>query len=234
MGIHRTLVLAGVLALGSLLGLVGCGPRGECGCTPVPTGTVTGRITDAQGLAVAGAEVCAVQIIGSTPPVGLTVVAKGGTGADGSFLLRVDLGRSRLLVRTQVGSVVYLPCLGPEFELKAASDTIPAMDLVLTPTNGSDVTVTITPVHGAQQEDDLSLDQLLTLEGLDCQFHVASVKPVPVGGQETAAFPQQPPGAYTLSLSRGETTGTHAQSGTAKAILTLVEGLPSSVTLTVN
>ena len=37
-----------------------------------------------------------------------------------------------------------------------------------------------------------------------------------------------------LFLNRGETTGTHALSGTAKANLTLVEGLPSSVTLTVN
>jgi hypothetical protein len=108
------------------------------------------------------------------------------------------------------------------------------MNLVLTTTAASDVAVNITPVHGAQQEDDLSLDQILTIGGLDYLFHVASMKPSPAGGQETAQFSRQPPGTYTLFLSRGETTGTHAQSGTAKASFTLMEGATSTVTLTVN
>jgi len=234
MGNHRFPLIGCVLAWSSLAGLVGCGPGSSCGCTPAPTGTVAGRITDAQGQPLAGVEVWAVQLLGSAPPIGISVVAKGGTRSDGTFLLQVGLGSSHLFIRGQAGSATYLPSLGPEFALMASGDSVAGMNLELTPTNASDLLVNITPVHGAQQEDDLSLDQTLTLGGLDYKIHVASVKPSPTGGLEMVQFLKQPPGTYTLSLQRSETTGTHPRSGTAKATFTLPEGSASSVTLAVN
>jgi hypothetical protein len=46
-------------------------------------------------------------------------------------------------------------------------------------------------------------------------------------------IPNQPPGIYALALWRGETTGTHALSGTAQTSFNLVEGGVTNLTLTV-
>jgi hypothetical protein len=93
--------------------------------------------------------------------------------------------------------------------------------------------LTISPVHGAQQEDSLMLEQILLQDGVNYHLTVANLKPAVVAGQELVAIPNQPPGTYALSLWRGETTGTHALSGTAQAGFTLVAGGVTDLTLTV-
>jgi hypothetical protein len=195
---------------------------------------VQGRVTDAQGNPLSGVEVSAVQVASSDPThASVFVVAKGTTRPDGSFDLRASLGRLRILVRTEVGSTVYLPNLGPDFELNKPGMALAGMDLALTATRPSSLTVAITPIHGAQQEDNLVLEQILTLEGVDYTLPVTSLKPALAGDQETVAFMNQPPGTYSVSLTRSETTGTHAMSGTAKASVSLVEGAALDLPLVV-
>jgi len=230
---NRSILFSALLGCGLFLG-VGCGPHGDCGCTPAPSATVQGRITDTQGNPVAGVDVSAVQVAGSDPGHQSTyVVAKSVTRADGSFDLRASLGQLRLLVRAQVGATVYLPSLGPEFELRTPNMALAGMDLTLTATQPASLTVDITPLHGAQQEDNLVLEQILTLGGVDYSLPVASLKPAITGDQETVSFLKQPPGVYALSLWRSETTGTHAMSGTAKVSVVLLEGATLSQPLAV-
>jgi len=214
-----------LLACGLLLAGLGCGPQGDCGCTPPPSGMVQGRVVDGQGLPVGGAEVCVVTTTGSdSVHPGLSVEAKGTSRADGTFELPASVGHHRLLARTRVGGTVFLPCLGPEFEVRAVGMLLVGQDLELTATVPATLAVTITPVHSAQQEDALLLEQRLLAEGIEFTLTIASLKPAVAGGVETVAFASQPPGTYALSLWRSETTGTHPVVGTAKATLTLVEG----------
>jgi len=223
-----------LLLFGLLLAPLGCGPHGDCGCTPPPSGTVQGRLLDAQGQPVAGAEVCVVTMTGSDPAhQGLSVEMKGLSRGDGTFDLPAVVGRHRILVRARVGGAVFLPALGPEFELKAAGTLVAVQDLALTATVPATLTVTISPSHGAQQEDALLLEQRLQADGIEFTLPIASLKPAVVAGVETVAFASQPPGTYTLSLWRSETTGTHAIVGSAKATLTLVEGTALEHTLPV-
>jgi hypothetical protein len=162
-----------------------------------------------------------------------TVMAKGTTGPDGAFDFPVQLGSYRLLVRAQVGSTVYLPGLGPTFEVKAAGTAVAGLDLALTATTPGSLSLTIAPVHGAQQEDTLMVEQILLQDGVNYHLAVANLKPAVVAGQELVPVLNQPPGAYALSLWRGETTGTHAMSGTAQSGFTLVAGGVTDLTLTV-
>ncbi|NWJ40632.1 MAG: carboxypeptidase regulatory-like domain-containing protein [Geothrix sp.] len=213
------------LLSGLLLAVLGCTPHGDCGCTPPPSGTAQGRLVDAQGQPVAGAEVCVVTMTGSDPVhQGLYVEAKGSSRADGTFDLPAVVGRHRILVRARVGGTVFLPRLGPEFELKAAGTLVAGPDLDLTAAVPATLTVAITPVHGAQQEDALLLEQRLQADGIEFTLPIASLKPAIVAGIESVVFASQPPGTYALSLWRSETTGTHANVGSAKATLTLAEG----------
>lgn len=222
---QRSILPSLLLGCGLLLAALGCGPHGDCGCTPPPSGTVQGRLVDAQGLPVAGAEVCVVTTTGSDPVhPGLTIEAKGSSRTDGTFDLPASLGHHRLLARTRVGGTVFLPRLGPEFEVKAAGMVVAGPDLELTAAVPATLTVTISPVHGAQQEDALVLEQRLLAEGIEFSLPIASLKPAVVAGVETVLFSSQPPGTYALSLWRSETTGTHANVGSAKATLTLAEG----------
>ncbi len=124
--------------------------------------------------------------------------------------------------------------MGSEFDLRAQGGTGSAMDFIPTPRAVSDLAVGITPLRKTQQEDSHSLDQTLTVGGLDHLLHIASVKPTTYGCQESAQCSRPPPGTYNLFLSRTETTGTRAQRGTATAGLALVEGVPSAGTLTVD
>jgi len=200
----------------------------------MPSASVQGRLLDAQGNPLAGLEVSAVQATGSEPGhQGLLVVGKSTTRPDGSFDLRALLGHLRVLVRAQGAPTVYLPSLGPDFELKTPGMTLVGMDLTLTAARSASLAVAITPIHGAQQEDSLVLEQILTVEGVDYVLPVASLKPAIAGDQEVVLFPNQPPGTYAASLWRSETTGTHAQSGTAKATVVLAEGATLEVPLTV-
>lgn len=216
-----SLLLAGALLVAAL----GCGPHGDCGCTPPPSGTVQGRLVDAQGQPVVGAEVCVVTLSVYDPAhPGISVQAKGRSGADGTFEIKAPVGRHRLLVRAQVGPTVFLPRLGPEFELSTPGMLVAGQDLDLTATAPATLTVAITPAHGAQQEDALLLEQLLLVDGVEYSLPIASLKPAVVAGLETVLFSSQPPGTYTLSLWRSETTGTHPVVGTAKATITLAEG----------
>jgi len=213
------------LLFGLLLAALGCGPHGDCGCTPPPSGTVQGRLVDAQGQPVAGAEVCVVTLSGYDPAhPAIYVEAKGRSRADGTFDIQVVVGRRRILVRAQVGGTVFLPCLGPEFELKTTGMVVAVPDLELTATVPATLTVAITPPHGAQQEDALLLEQRLQVDGVEYSLTIASLRPAVVAGVETVVFASQPPGTYTLSLWRSETTGTHANVGSAKTTLTLAEG----------
>lgn len=230
---HFSLLVA-LMCLGSLLLMTACFHGGDCGCTPSPTASVMGRITDGEGRPLADLEVNVVTVSGSgsTSP-SFYPVAKGMTNGEGAFNLKADLGHHRIFVRTQGGTTVYQPRLGPDFELKEADVSVTGMDLSLVPTTPANLTVVIDPVHGTLQEDTLSLSQSIQVDGLDYQFQVASVKPAVAGARESTQFLKQPPGAYSLSLGRSETTGTHAQTGTAKATILLVEGeameLPLSV-----
>lgn len=222
---HRFLLPSLLLACGLLLAALGCGPHGDCGCTPPPAGTVQGRLVDAQGRPVAGAEVCVVTMTGGDPAhQGLYVEAKGGSRADGTFDLPAIVGRHRILVRIGTGGAAFQPRLGPEFELKAAGTLVAGQDLDLTAAVPATLTVAITPIHGAQQEDALLLEQRLLADGVEFTLPIASLKPAIVAGVETVVFISQPPGTYALSLWRSETTGTHAAVGSAKATLTLAEG----------
>jgi hypothetical protein len=195
---------------------------------------VQGRITDGQGHPLAGVVVSAVQVHGSDPSQQYTsVMAKGTTGPDGAFDFPVYLGSYRLLVRAQVGATVFLPRLGPAFELKSANTAVAGLDLALTATVPASLSLTISPVHGAQQEDNLMLEQILLQDGVSYYLAVVNLKPAVVAGQEVVPILNQPPGTYTLSLVRSETTGTHAISGSAQAGFTLVEGGMTELTLTV-
>jgi hypothetical protein len=130
---HRSVLWLALLGCGLLLG-VGCGP----------SATVQGRVTDAQGNPLAGVEVSAVQVASSDPAhASVFMVAKGSTRSKGSFDLRAALGRLRILVRAQVGPTVYLPTLGPDFELSKPGMALAGMDLALTATRPSSLTVAI-------------------------------------------------------------------------------------------
>lgn len=224
-----------LLGWGLLLALLGCGPHGDCGCTPPPSGTVQGRLVDAQGQPLAGVEVCVVGQSDLGPAQrGLFVEGRGSSRVDGTFQVPATVGRHRILVRARLGHAVFLPTLGPEFELRAAGTLVAVQDLEVVPTVPAGLTVTITPPHGAQQEDALVLEQHLNQEGIDFSLMVASLKPAVTGGTETAAFPSQPPGTYVLSLWRSETTGTHPVAGTAKVSLVLAEGATLEQVLAVN
>lgn len=231
---HRSILASAFLRCALLLSGLGCGPHGNCGCTPVPTASIQGRVTDAQGNPLSGIDVSAVQVAGSEPShQSVLVVAKGTTRPDGSFDLRASLGHLRILARTQGSPVGYLPGLGPDFELKTPGMALAGMDLTLTAAQPSNLIVAITPIHGAQQEDNLVLEQILTVEGVEYTLPVANLKPAIAGGQEVVSFSNQPPGTYGVSLRRTETTGTHAQSGTAKVTVPLVEGTTLDVPLAV-
>jgi len=222
---HRALLPSLLLACGLLLAALGCGPHGDCGCTPPPSGTVQGRLVDAQGQPVAGAEVCVVTLSDYDPAhAAIYVEAKGRSRADGTFEIKAIVGRHRILVRAQVGASVFLPRLGPEFELKTPGMLVAGQDLELTAAVPATLTVTITPAHGAQQEDALLLEQRLLVDGVEYAMTIASLKPTVVAGVETVLFSSQPPGTYALSLWRSDTTGTHPIVGSAKATLTLAEG----------
>jgi len=221
----RPLLSSLLLACALLVAALGCGPHGDCGCTPPPSGTVQGRLVDAQGQPVAGAEVCVVTLSAYDPAhPAIHVQAKGRSRADGTFDLQATTGRHRLLVRAQVGGTVFLPRLGPEFEVSTTGMLVAGQDLELTAAVPATLTVAITPPHGAQQEDALLLEQRLQVDGVEYSLTIASLKPAVVAGVESLAFASQPPGTYALSLWRSETTGTHPVVGTARATLTLVEG----------
>lgn len=222
---HRSLLPSLLLACGLLLAALGCGPHGDCGCTPPPSGTVQGRLVDTQGQPVAGAEVCVVTLSAYDPAhPAIYIQGKGRSRADGTFDIQATTGRHRLLVRAQVGGTVFLPRLSPEFELSTPGMLVAGQDLELTAAVPATLTVTITPAHGAQQEDALLLEQQLLVDGVEHYLTIASLKPTVVAGVETVLFSSQPPGTYALSLWRSDTTGTHPVVGSAKATLTLTEG----------
>lgn len=189
---------------------------------------------DVQGHPLSDVEVSAVRIDGTDPShLGLTVEGRGRTRPDGSFEVRAFMGPHRLMVRAQLGANWYRPVLSSEFDLKIGDVAMAGFEMNLTPVIPASLSVAITPIRGAQEEDLLSLEQVLTADGIDYTLSVGTLKPDLLGDWETASFSNQPPGTYTLSLWRSVTTGTHPTTGSAKATVTLAEGSATELPLAV-
>ncbi len=214
--------------------------HGECGCTPAPPPpySISGRLTNSQGAPLSGVEVSAVSLIKPDalrqPPVGvLSSHTKTLSDQDGRYTLHVSLGAIRVFSRPLVGSVVYSARVSPELKFDDSRPLISGLDFVFTSTPASAIGGTISPIRNSNQDDDLSLSQIHTIDGIDYEYFLSNQKPSLSGSTERFLFPLQSGGSYYLFLSRSETTGTHAQSGTARSLFTLPEGNTSDVTLAV-
>lgn len=217
-----------------LLAQWGCG-GGSCSCTPEPPkGSISGRLTDAGGAPISGAQV----EVAATPAVHqdgakeqLLQVGAATTDSNGRYQVAVHPGTYYVYSQPQAGSSSYAIQVSAPVKLTDAALPIRGVDLQFNSVATGQIEGTITPTATGSRRYFASLGQNLTLDGVACTLSLRGTEALLTSGSNQFHFALLPEGEYALNFSWSETNG---NSGTGSStIKPVVVSLKAGETRTV-